>query len=220
MTDWSCSRPASRRGRTARASWPTPSRSTGQPTWPPRRTPTAWSSWRRVPPYGTAARRSPQGPGGRLPGVLARPSSAPCPCNLATWQRSVTPQEPSATTRARTRYLHSTICASQSPTAASSTAPTAALSTRRQGFRGRDVDQRAVGRMLRRNLRCGAHPQDPAQRRQAPPAPNLSQLIAALAALPGRPDIALTTNGVLLAQHASELAAAGVTRPQRPPRRR
>jgi GTP 3',8-cyclase len=41
---------------------------------------------------------------------------------------------------------------------------------------------------------------------------NLPDLIADLNAIPGIEDIALTTNGVLLAKHASELKAAGLSR--------
>lgn len=41
---------------------------------------------------------------------------------------------------------------------------------------------------------------------------NLADLIGDLTALPGDPDIALTTNGVLLAKYASELKAAGLGR--------
>jgi GTP 3',8-cyclase len=41
---------------------------------------------------------------------------------------------------------------------------------------------------------------------------NLPDLIADLNAIPGVEDIALTTNGVLLGKHASELKAAGLTR--------
>ena len=41
---------------------------------------------------------------------------------------------------------------------------------------------------------------------------NLPDLIADLHAIPGVEDIALTTNGVLLAKHASELKAAGLAR--------
>ena len=41
---------------------------------------------------------------------------------------------------------------------------------------------------------------------------NLPDLIADLNAIPGVDDIALTTNGVLLAKHASELKAAGLAR--------
>ena len=41
---------------------------------------------------------------------------------------------------------------------------------------------------------------------------NLPDLIAELSAVPGIDDIALTTNGVLLAQHADALKAAGLTR--------
>jgi cyclic pyranopterin phosphate synthase len=39
--------------------------------------------------------------------------------------------------------------------------------------------------------------------------PNLADLIGDLSAIPGIEDIALTTNGVLLAKHATELKAAG-----------
>jgi cyclic pyranopterin phosphate synthase len=42
--------------------------------------------------------------------------------------------------------------------------------------------------------------------------PHLPALVARLAALPGVEDIALTTNGVLLARHAAELRAAGLGR--------
>ncbi|HEY4393922.1 MAG TPA: GTP 3',8-cyclase MoaA [Polyangia bacterium] len=42
--------------------------------------------------------------------------------------------------------------------------------------------------------------------------PRLAELVARLAALPGVEDIALTTNGVLLAAHAAELRAAGLGR--------
>ena len=41
---------------------------------------------------------------------------------------------------------------------------------------------------------------------------NLSDLIGDLTAVPGIEDVALTTNGVLLAQHAAELKAAGLKR--------
>lgn len=41
---------------------------------------------------------------------------------------------------------------------------------------------------------------------------NLSDLICDLTAIPGIEDIALTTNGVLLARHAAELKAAGLNR--------
>ena len=41
---------------------------------------------------------------------------------------------------------------------------------------------------------------------------NLADLVADLNSIPGVDDIALTTNGVLLAKHASELKAAGLTR--------
>ncbi len=41
---------------------------------------------------------------------------------------------------------------------------------------------------------------------------NLSDLIGDLSAIPGVEDIALTTNGVLLARHAAELKAAGLRR--------
>ncbi|MEO6367420.1 MAG: radical SAM protein, partial [Steroidobacteraceae bacterium] len=41
---------------------------------------------------------------------------------------------------------------------------------------------------------------------------NLPDLIADLNAIPGVEDIAITTNGVLLAKHASELKAAGLSR--------
>jgi len=42
--------------------------------------------------------------------------------------------------------------------------------------------------------------------------PNLSDLIGDLSTLPGIDDIALTTNGVLLAKYATELKAAGLSR--------
>lgn len=42
--------------------------------------------------------------------------------------------------------------------------------------------------------------------------PNLSELIGDLSAIPGVEDIALTTNGILLAKQASELKAAGLAR--------
>jgi cyclic pyranopterin phosphate synthase len=42
--------------------------------------------------------------------------------------------------------------------------------------------------------------------------PGLADLIGDLTTLPGVEDVALTTNGVLLAQHASELRAAGLRR--------
>ena len=42
--------------------------------------------------------------------------------------------------------------------------------------------------------------------------PNLSDLIGDLTSLPGIEDIALTTNGMLLAKYATELKAAGLTR--------
>ena len=42
--------------------------------------------------------------------------------------------------------------------------------------------------------------------------PNLADLIGDLTPLPGIEDIALTTNGMLLAKHATELKAAGLTR--------
>jgi len=42
--------------------------------------------------------------------------------------------------------------------------------------------------------------------------PNLSELVGELTALPGVRDVALTTNGVLLAQHAAELKANGLHR--------
>lgn len=42
--------------------------------------------------------------------------------------------------------------------------------------------------------------------------PNLSELIAELGAIKGVQDIALTTNGVLLEKHATELKAAGLSR--------
>src|ERR1700756_2622096 len=41
---------------------------------------------------------------------------------------------------------------------------------------------------------------------------NLSDLIGDLTAIPGVEDVALTTNGVLLAKHAAELKAAGLKR--------
>src|SRR6201996_5936973 len=41
---------------------------------------------------------------------------------------------------------------------------------------------------------------------------NLSELIGDLTAIPGVEDVALTTNGVLLARHAAELKAAGLRR--------
>src|ERR1700688_4073215 len=41
---------------------------------------------------------------------------------------------------------------------------------------------------------------------------NLADLIGDLTAIPGVEDVALTTNGVLLAQHAAELKAAGLKR--------
>jgi cyclic pyranopterin phosphate synthase len=41
---------------------------------------------------------------------------------------------------------------------------------------------------------------------------NLSELIGDLSAIPGVEDVALTTNGVLLARHAAELKAAGLRR--------
>ncbi len=41
---------------------------------------------------------------------------------------------------------------------------------------------------------------------------NLADLVGDLTALPGEPDIALTTNGVLLAKYASELKASGLAR--------
>src|SRR5262249_21642317 len=41
---------------------------------------------------------------------------------------------------------------------------------------------------------------------------NLSDLIGDLSAIPGVEDVALTTNGVLLARHAAELKAAGLRR--------
>jgi cyclic pyranopterin phosphate synthase len=41
---------------------------------------------------------------------------------------------------------------------------------------------------------------------------NLADLVGDLTALPGEPDVALTTNGVLLAKYASELKAAGLAR--------
>ena len=42
--------------------------------------------------------------------------------------------------------------------------------------------------------------------------PNLADLVGDLSAIPGIEDIALTTNGVLLAKHATELKAAGLRR--------
>lgn len=42
--------------------------------------------------------------------------------------------------------------------------------------------------------------------------PNLPDLINDLSSLPGSPDLALTTNGVLLGKHATELRAAGLAR--------
>ena len=42
--------------------------------------------------------------------------------------------------------------------------------------------------------------------------PNLADLIGDLTSLPGIEDIALTTNGMLLAKYATELKAAGLTR--------
>jgi cyclic pyranopterin phosphate synthase len=42
--------------------------------------------------------------------------------------------------------------------------------------------------------------------------PQLAELIGDLTTLPGIEDVALTTNGVLLAQHAAELRAAGLAR--------
>ena len=42
--------------------------------------------------------------------------------------------------------------------------------------------------------------------------PRLAELVTALAAIPGVEDIALTTNGALLARHAAELRAAGLGR--------
>jgi GTP 3',8-cyclase len=42
--------------------------------------------------------------------------------------------------------------------------------------------------------------------------PNLPQLIAAIKALPGADEVALTTNAMLLAQQAAQLAAAGLDR--------
>ncbi len=42
--------------------------------------------------------------------------------------------------------------------------------------------------------------------------PRLADLVARLAAIPGVEDVALTTNGALLAQHAAELRAAGLRR--------
>src|SRR5476651_1399686 len=41
---------------------------------------------------------------------------------------------------------------------------------------------------------------------------NLADLVGDLTSIPGIEDIALTTNGVLLAQHAAELKAAGLKR--------
>src|SRR5665213_2634552 len=41
---------------------------------------------------------------------------------------------------------------------------------------------------------------------------NLADLVGDLTAIPGIEDVALTTNGVLLAQHAAELKAAGLKR--------
>ncbi|HUI61498.1 MAG TPA: radical SAM protein, partial [Steroidobacteraceae bacterium] len=41
---------------------------------------------------------------------------------------------------------------------------------------------------------------------------NLADLIGDLTAIPGIEDVALTTNGVLLARHAAELKAAGLKR--------
>ena len=45
---------------------------------------------------------------------------------------------------------------------------------------------------------------------------NLADLVGDLTALPGEPDIALTTNGVLLAKYASELKASGLARDREP----
>jgi cyclic pyranopterin phosphate synthase len=42
--------------------------------------------------------------------------------------------------------------------------------------------------------------------------PGVVDFTARLAALPGRPEVAMTTNGVLLAQHAGDLRAAGLAR--------
>jgi cyclic pyranopterin phosphate synthase len=42
--------------------------------------------------------------------------------------------------------------------------------------------------------------------------PNLSDLVGDLTSIPGVEDVALTTNGVLLAKHAAELKAAGLRR--------
>jgi len=42
--------------------------------------------------------------------------------------------------------------------------------------------------------------------------PNLIDLVGDLTSIPGIEDVALTTNGVLLAKHASELKAAGLSR--------
>ncbi len=42
--------------------------------------------------------------------------------------------------------------------------------------------------------------------------PNLADLVAAIADIRPRPEIAMTTNGVLLARHAADLAAAGLDR--------
>jgi cyclic pyranopterin phosphate synthase len=42
--------------------------------------------------------------------------------------------------------------------------------------------------------------------------PNLPDLIGDLSTIPGVQDVALTTNGILLAKHATELAAAGLKR--------
>lgn len=42
--------------------------------------------------------------------------------------------------------------------------------------------------------------------------PDLPELVEALVALPGQPEVVLTTNGVLLADHAQPLAAAGLSR--------
>ena len=47
---------------------------------------------------------------------------------------------------------------------------------------------------------------------------NLADLIGDLTALPGIEDIALTTNGVLLAKYAAELKAAGPETHHRQPR--
>lgn len=42
--------------------------------------------------------------------------------------------------------------------------------------------------------------------------PHLPDLVAALAGLPGRPEVVATTNGLLLAQRAAQLRAAGLSR--------